>query len=157
MTTNCPYHTAPDQCSVIADLAGVSPIRGLTPGACEFCTAQAVPAQTVNEVTVSLAHGQEITPEACRALLAEHGHCLRHEMPAWATQAWSVATAVADWVTSGAHGVLKDVLQARLAVCDRCPNRDGHRCRKCGCFLRAKASLPGQDCPLGLWPKLSQT
>jgi hypothetical protein len=152
----CIYSSSPgSQCQVIADLAGVSPIRGLTPAACDVCTSRAQPSRAINEVTVSLAIAQPITPEARAALLASHGHCLRREVPPWATQVWSVATAVAGWLATGAHGVPRDVYESRLATCDGCPNRAAHRCRLCGCFVRGKAALPTQRCPIGLWPAVT--
>jgi hypothetical protein len=137
---SCQHYTEPSQCAV-----------NLTPQACAVCTDKAHPAQSVNEVTVSLAHGQEIAPEAKRQLLDAHGHLLRRQMPSWAQQAWSAATAVTDWLKAGAHGVPREQYEARLQICDACPNRDGHRCRRCGCFVRAKASLPTEKCPIGLW------
>lgn len=126
----------------------------LTPGACEFCSAKAQPPRTINEVTVSLAVGEHReNREASGRIMAEYGHLLRREYPTWAKQAWSAAVAVADWVSSGARGVTREVYQARLAKCDGCPNRDGHRCRVCGCYIRGKASLPTESCPIGLWAK----
>jgi len=56
-------------------------------------------------------------------------------------------------VLSGAEVAAEHALTVkRLEVCSVCPNRNGERCAGCGCFIRAKASVANQACPLGLWP-----
>ena len=48
--------------------------------------------------------------------------------------------------------------QKRLAVCGRCPQllrarlAVFNRCNLCQCFVNAKARVPTERCPLGVWP-----
>lgn len=49
-------------------------------------------------------------------------------------------------VLAGAEEVAR-----REAVCGGCELRQGLRCRKCGCWLRAKVRLAGEKCPAGKW------
>lgn len=147
----CPHFMPPDQCTVVSGLTRVAVISVLTPAACAQC-GRTTPPQCVNEVTVSLACGQlREMPLQREALVAAHGHLLRRGFPPFAQQAWSAAKAVADWVSAGAYGVSPATYAARLRTCDSCPNRDLHRCRICGCWIRGKASLPTETCPIGLW------
>jgi hypothetical protein len=44
-----------------------------------------------------------------------------------------------------------DVIAARVAVCDECPEWVGGRCRVCGCG-GLKRHLTTERCPLGKWP-----
>jgi hypothetical protein len=156
VSMDCPHFTAPDQCAVVRELARGDRVTTLTPGACQFCTEKAEPRQTVNEVTVSLAVAQlQNDPTARARVLSDYGHLLRREFPPWAKQAWNLAAAVADWLAAGGHGIDRPQYEARLARCDACPNRDAHRCRVCGCYVRGKAAMPTESCPLGLWPPLS--
>ena len=99
----CPHFSAPDQCAVVSQISGFSFIAKLSPGACEHCLARGQPPQSINEVTVSLACAQfsKEDPEGLKRVLATHGHLLRKDFPSWAKQAWSAATAVADWVSQG--------------------------------------------------------
>lgn len=41
----------------------------------------------------------------------------------------------------------------RMAICGECPwfEKTFVRCKQCGCFLKAKARLEGQFCPIGKW------
>ena len=57
--------------------------------------------------------------------------------------------------------VSREEYQKRLKLCNDCPERlkesDGKpltkfsRCPECGCFLRLKARLETEECPLGDW------
>jgi hypothetical protein len=57
--------------------------------------------------------------------------------------------------------VSKEELIERLTLCNSCPERlkasEGKpltkfsRCPECGCFLRLKARLETEECPLGDW------
>jgi hypothetical protein len=57
--------------------------------------------------------------------------------------------------------VSKEVYRERLILCDSCPERLKHsngnvltkfsRCPECGCFIRLKAKLETEGCPLGDW------
>lgn len=52
----------------------------------------------------------------------------------------------------------KEVVQARLQVCAGCnfKHPKAWKCQKCGCHLKAKASLRGFECPLGKWGGLQK-
>ncbi len=41
----------------------------------------------------------------------------------------------------------------RISICKQCPMYDSifGRCKDCGCFLRAKVQLEGEECPQGKW------
>lgn len=39
----------------------------------------------------------------------------------------------------------------RLTICFGCDQRNNARCRKCGCFLKAKTKLLAERCPLDKW------
>lgn len=41
----------------------------------------------------------------------------------------------------------------RMRICKKCPKYDAMfgRCRDCGCFLRAKVEMAGEECPQGKW------
>jgi hypothetical protein len=47
----------------------------------------------------------------------------------------------------------KSQYQDRMAICEGCDKLDKHsyQCRKCGCFMKIKAKMPGKSCPLGKW------
>jgi hypothetical protein len=46
-----------------------------------------------------------------------------------------------------------EVKGERLGICQTCPffMKITHQCRKCGCIMDAKASLPHASCPEGKW------
>lgn len=57
--------------------------------------------------------------------------------------------------------VTKEEYRERLELCNSCPERleanKGNaltkfsRCPECGCFIRLKAKLETEECPLGDW------
>ena len=57
--------------------------------------------------------------------------------------------------------VSKEEFRRRLSLCNSCPERlkdcgnnrltKFSRCPECGCFLRLKARLETEECPLGDW------
>jgi hypothetical protein len=45
-----------------------------------------------------------------------------------------------------------ELANQRVAICDSCEYLTGIRnCKKCGCFIDAKAKLKGASCPMGKW------
>lgn len=48
--------------------------------------------------------------------------------------------------------VAEAVFDARLAVCDRCPDLKGRQCQLCTCFVDLKAQLSTENCPASKWP-----
>ncbi len=53
---------------------------------------------------------------------------------------------------SGIKQVSDDMYTARKNICIQCDKYDFGVCNACGCFLAAKASLRGEECPEGKWP-----
>jgi hypothetical protein len=41
--------------------------------------------------------------------------------------------------------------EQRQAICANCEFLDSDRCKKCGCFVAAKARLKTESCPIGKW------
>jgi hypothetical protein len=41
--------------------------------------------------------------------------------------------------------------QDRVSVCNKCENKDGSKCKVCGCTLSSKIVPIGSTCPLGRW------
>jgi hypothetical protein len=41
----------------------------------------------------------------------------------------------------------------RYSICKECPEffKLTAQCKKCGCFMKLKVLLPGQECPIGKW------
>ena len=67
-------------------------------------------------------------------------------------QAWNLARSLADFVADGCKTVSEEDYRMRLEICDRCDQRRGNRCLKCGCRLSLKARGRVFKCPLGKWP-----
>jgi hypothetical protein len=74
-----------------------------------------------------------------------------------ATRAWNFAAAVAQFAADGCTTVSREQYQARLAVCERCEQREGNFCNACGCVLALKAGMRSEDCPLGRWNRPAAT
>lgn len=71
-------------------------------------------------------------------------------LPPLTTQVKSFVKAVA---TNGLSRLDDEVTKSRLEVCQTCElfrKQDG-RCGACGCFVKWKAKLPKEQCPLGKW------
>lgn len=51
--------------------------------------------------------------------------------------------------------VPEDIKAKRLEICKACPEliKLTTQCKKCGCFMDAKTTLPHAECPLGKWNK----
>jgi hypothetical protein len=156
--SQCP-HWKDGTCALAARIAVLSDAPATNAAACDACSAHATAPRDVNNVTVSLAvsHLHRRDPERAREVLDQYGHLLVVDSPAptLLDQAWSVTKAVTTFVAGGGATVDKTTYQARLAVCDACPQRDNHRCKRCGCFVSVKAKFPAEKCPLGLWPAQS--
>lgn len=47
----------------------------------------------------------------------------------------------------------KDLMDERLAICNKCPWLDKRltKCKQCGCFMQLKTTLRQAKCPLGHW------
>jgi len=53
------------------------------------------------------------------------------------------------WITNKNN----ELAQERLVYCAVCPHRKGFTCGVCSCVLKAKARLPEETCPKGVWKK----
>ena len=47
----------------------------------------------------------------------------------------------------------KEKAVERLMICKDCPRlfKPTWSCKECGCFMKAKARIESQSCPLGKW------
>jgi hypothetical protein len=47
----------------------------------------------------------------------------------------------------------KEVFEERMEICKACPEliQMTTQCKKCGCFMSAKARLEAAKCPIGKW------
>jgi len=52
-----------------------------------------------------------------------------------------------DWVDSGNEISTDAESQARLQICQTCPNFKNNHCKLCGCFLTLKTILKTSKCP----------
>jgi predicted Zn-ribbon and HTH transcriptional regulator len=51
--------------------------------------------------------------------------------------------------------VSKDVEEKRWNHCKGCTFLlRSNRCKKCGCFMKAKVKFKGAECPIGIWNKV---
>lgn len=79
--------------------------------------------------------------------------------PGLVTKALNFAGALASHVAHGMPTLSDADFEARLAVCETCPNlvppeRVCGGSTGCGCYLDVKARWAEQECPLGKWPIL---
>jgi hypothetical protein len=60
-----------------------------------------------------------------------------------------------DLINPNIGRVSQDVLEKRLSICSSCEHfiKLTKQCKKCGCFMRLKGSLPHAECPVGKWGK----
>ena len=51
--------------------------------------------------------------------------------------------------------VSQDIRRERLSTCQPCEyfNASANTCKKCGCYMPAKASFAQSSCPAGKWNK----
>jgi hypothetical protein len=59
---------------------------------------------------------------------------------------------LAESLKDGVPKASEEVYEARLKVCNTCPQRVDNRCGSCGCYLGAKAALETSRCPILMWP-----
>lgn len=52
------------------------------------------------------------------------------------------------------HKVSKEVYNYRYNTCSGCEKlyKLTDTCKVCGCFMKVKAWMPNQSCPIGKWP-----
>lgn len=55
-------------------------------------------------------------------------------------------------ISGNGVGISDEKLRERLAICAACEEKQGLRCKKCGCYLSVKAVLKEAECPLRKWP-----
>ena len=57
-----------------------------------------------------------------------------------------------DFLKNEVDKVDPDVAQARLDICNSCPDLSMLRaCKHCGCFMDAKVKYSKASCPVGKW------
>lgn len=75
------------------------------------------------------------------------------ELPSLPQMASNAAKDLLSWVASGAPISPQELTESRLMICRACEFFQKNRCTKCGCFMKAKASMVTAKCPLGKWVK----
>lgn len=85
-----------------------------------------------------------------------HRACCGGRKPTLRDMAAGVARALGGVLAGAATGqpihVSAAERTARLSACATCPEKEGGRCKLCGCFVSIKSRLPREACPLALWP-----
>lgn len=79
----------------------------------------------------------------------------RRPLPPNMEMAGNFLEAAGRFIVNKGGKVTEDQLKERLEACVMCRHRNGQRCAECGCPLARKAPQIGEDCRLGLWPKLN--
>lgn len=77
------------------------------------------------------------------------------EYPSLITQGKNLFSSMSKFVKSGFAFTSEEEYQKRMDTCQECPSLDKEagRCKECGCFVRTKAKLKSDNCPLGKWEK----
>ena len=81
----------------------------------------------------------------------------QNDLPPFLEQVTNLAAAGRDvvlgFLKSGKIKTSSEMFKDRMEVCLGCDKlTDDFRCSQCGCFIKAKAQLLSQDCPLRKWP-----
>lgn len=63
--------------------------------------------------------------------------------------------AVREFVADGCRTASKEQYAERLEICEPCDRRVGLSCGECGCWLRPKAKMRTEKCPLSKWSENS--
>jgi predicted O-methyltransferase YrrM len=79
----------------------------------------------------------------------------RRPLPETTEQVGNFLKAAGRYILNKGAKVSGEQLQERLETCLMCRHRNGQRCAECGCPIARKAPQIGEDCRLGLWPKLN--
>lgn len=77
------------------------------------------------------------------------------EYPSMVQQGKNLLSSAARFIRSGFELTNEEEYNKRINICEQCPLLDkaAGRCRECGCFVRTKAKLKSDHCPLGKWEK----
>ena len=78
------------------------------------------------------------------------------QMPSTATMAKTFFSAIKEETKATLNGVskiTKEEAKNRMDICKQCEFFEPilERCKKCGCFLKAKTMFRSQACPIGKW------
>ena len=82
--------------------------------------------------------------------------CCGGAYPKLGTMAYNFAKAITDEaksIVSGDDPINQEEIFNRISICNSCEffiKEDG-RCVKCGCFIKLKARMRSQNCPIGKW------
>lgn len=146
---------------------------------CEFCPVkcgQCVAEKTNHKAYCDRANPdhKEHTPKYIQLLLHlscgdqyVHGEILRKEVipqetpeepkeyPPILEQGKNLLSSVSNFIRSGFELTPDEEYKKRLDICNNCPSLDqkAGRCTECGCFIKTKAKLKSDQCPLGKWEK----
>lgn len=82
--------------------------------------------------------------------------CCSGDYPKLGQMASTFAKAIVDetkYIVSGSGLLNQDEVNKRIEVCNSCEFfvKDDKRCIKCGCFIKIKARMRSQKCPIGKW------
>ena len=60
---------------------------------------------------------------------------------------------IGDWLNPFSPRASDALAEYRLKICQTCEffKVNGSRCKKCGCFMKAKTTLEMAKCPVGKW------
>lgn len=64
----------------------------------------------------------------------------------------NIIKAGVQYAESGFKNTSEEEYHKRLLVCSTCEEFNNNRCNKCGCYLKLKAKMATEKCPLGKWP-----
>jgi len=71
----------------------------------------------------------------------------------------STLSAFVSYVKSGGKQVTKEIADVRIGACRKCEHRiefmNHTICGLCWCCMDIKTKLPSQECPIGVWYKVS--
>jgi hypothetical protein len=84
------------------------------------------------------------------------GCCDNKSYPSLTSMGGNFVSALAREAKSlvvGEKAIDKDVFNQRITTCQSCEHFvvDSSRCLKCGCFIKIKARMRSQKCPIGKW------
>jgi len=76
-----------------------------------------------------------------------------NDTPSIPRMAVNLARDMGRWAIAGAPVSPQELIKERLDACNICEFFKNERCMKCGCHMKAKASMVTARCPLGKWAK----
>lgn len=73
--------------------------------------------------------------------------------PSLMQQAKNLGGSLINFAKSGFQKADDETYNRRLRICEGCEflDKEHKRCLKCGCFVKAKAAMGSESCPIGKW------